>query len=116
MKIHTDVMSFDDLEAALATVEKHTGEVAELAAHRAGSRSRSTGYVVHLTGDGSVSRHKQNVGRSSRPRDWALSYDGWGWFLAHLFEIDPRMIAGTYKGRDDFHNQTKGDYQVTVNA
>lgn len=38
--------------------------------------------------------------------DLAASWVEWGWFLARVFERDPRARCGGYRGAEDFHLKT----------
>lgn len=116
MKIHSDKLDTIDFLAATFIVTRHTGEAVDYDATRVGSRSRSGAWNLHLSGDGSVVRRRTNPGNGSGERRWALSHHGWGWFLSFLFIMDPDAIAGPYRGRDDFHAQTEGDYRLVRRA
>jgi hypothetical protein len=116
VKIHTDKITYPDLHSALTTTT--TGVWLDRADLK-GSRSRQRAWDVALESDGTPDkngkprRRTRNVGTSRRSYEhpgFAASYDDWGWWLAALFEIDPEAIAGPYKGYEDFHLQTKGDY------
>lgn len=71
-----------------------------------GSRSADHAWDVHLTG---ASRRRPN----SRTRDlgvYAATWDQWGVFLAHLFEVDPDAHCWAYMSATDFHLRTGGRF------
>jgi hypothetical protein len=112
MKIHTDVLTERDLHAARRVIPGTW-----LNSMRAGSRKRDHAFVVALRSDGTPDRNgtkrnrRPNTGTSTMSADeFAASYDDWGYWLAELFVLDPRMIAGPYKGRADFDFQTNDKY------
>jgi hypothetical protein len=106
MRIHTDKITFADLYRAAVNVTAHrhaTVYVDGLTLHA--SRSRRAAWEVKLTGDGTHSRRR------------AATWDQWGWFLAHLFDVDPEMIVGTpgrptYASADDFHARTDDKFRA----
>lgn len=117
MRLHTNVISFADLyraesvsEVRMETFTKH------------GSTVRSHAFEIHLVGtDRHHSSRRPNSGRygSNGNEVYAATWDQWGVFLRHLFEIDPQMIAGspsrpTYANLSDFNLKT--DYRFKVNA
>jgi hypothetical protein len=112
MRIHSSIISRRDITRALAMASQGGHGVVSLLEEptRHGSRSHGTAWEVRLQGDGSVQRHRTQHDRDA----YAASYDSWGWFLGHLFIIDPTMIAGPYKGEDSFHAQARGDYGIDV--
>lgn len=104
MKIHTDVLN----AGHLATAGTESTTVADLRV--CGSRSRAKGFEVFLTG--SSPRRGAHYCEAWGDYPPAATYDEWGWFLADLFALDPAMIAGPYKGADDFGVKTRGAYSV----
>lgn len=44
---------------------------------------------------------------------YAATYREHGWWMRELFAIDPDARIARYKGADDFHNQTFGDFEPT---
>jgi hypothetical protein len=70
-----------------------------------GSRSREAAFDVILTGSSS---RRQNFGGD----DYAATWDEWGIFLGHLFDLDPQAhAAGTYESGEHFHWATGGRYR-----
>lgn len=116
MRIHTNTIDRADLTRALhiASAGGHGLVDFQDAPTRHGSRTHGSAWTVKLEGDGSVSRRRTNFGRPAygEPAPYAATYDSWGWFLGHLFTVDPTMHAGPYRGADDFHAQTHGAYNV----
>jgi hypothetical protein len=106
MKIHSDTLTRAVLFAALPK------PLLDLECTQHGSRSRAHAFNVGLQwyggkvkGDGRYRRNHGTSGGFDMP--WAATYDEWGEWLARLFDIDPNAIAGQYKGRDDFYDQTR---------
>lgn len=121
MRIHTYTLTERDVyEAAGAASKFGHGRcfVANLSRH--GSRSHDHAFAVNLTGDGTVNKRRVNYGTSQTrdrfDREFAATWDQWGVFLAVLFDRDPDMIAGPYKGVDDFHRQTGNVFMGAVVA
>lgn len=113
MRIHTDTLTRQDLYAAT----RHAGEAHLEECDEHGSRSRKRSYDVGLAvydgGKGTSHPYRRNTGQYGAEGGaiWAATYDEWGWWLAALFELDPLMIAGVYKGYDDFHAKTSHKYR-----
>lgn len=86
MRLHTDKVTPEDLtdaaRAANVGLERST---------RHGSRSRNHAFDVVLSGSGN------SGGRYGQFYFKAATWDEWGIFLAHLYRVDPEMIAGPYK-------------------
>lgn len=109
MRIHTDENTWSNImdAARAARVSIDRGESFR-------SRSRESGFDITLTGE---SRRRPNNGASHATKDpdaYAATWDQWGVFLGHLFNIDPDMIVGTpkrpiYRDATDFAWQT--DYR-----
>lgn len=96
MRIHSDTLTRFDLDAALPIRVHPIGDVA-----LNGSRKRDHSFTIYLTGTGvHVSGHDS--------RYKCATYEEWGWFLAALYKLDAKMIAGPYEGLADFNDQTKG--------
>lgn len=123
MKIHTNTVLYLDVLQAVNSASPGTFlDHCDLK----GSRTHKHAFDVALESDGTpdkkgkARRRKRNMG-TSRYADrfnsgFAASYDDWGWFLAALFAKDPDIVAGPYKGAEDFHRQTNNDYLVEVTA
>jgi hypothetical protein len=72
-----------------------------------GSRSHAQAFDVILTGS---SHRRQNT--RGRTDDMAATWDEWGMFLGHLFDLDPAMVAtGAYESGEHFHWATGGRYR-----
>lgn len=111
MRIHTDVITRADLlNAEKAARSPEDGHVF-LSVMEHGSRSRARAFEVALEGDGTKNRRRRNPGTGpNRDKGYAATWDAWGRFLAHLYTVDPNMIAGPYKSENDFHAQTHGQF------
>lgn len=101
MKIHSDTLTLSDIRNAvpngcyLAAFD-HKDDYTSIGEE--GSRKRSRGYVVRLSGSS-----KYNM---QRLPDKAATWDEWGIFIAALFAADPNAICGWYSSRDDFIEKT----------
>jgi hypothetical protein len=101
MRIHTDQNTWSNLYDA--------ARVARVSFDRSRSfRSsiRESGFDITLEGE---SRRRPNNRGSSDGH--AATWDQWGVFLGHLFNIDPDMVVGTpkrpvYASETDFERQT----------
>ena len=97
MRIHSDLIDSTHIYAA---ARESRVSVEDISRH--GSRSRDHAYNVNLSGE---SRRRPN--RSHAPDEYAATWDQWGVFLAHLFDVDPNMTVPTmYKTYDDFTYRT----------
>jgi len=105
VRIHTDKITRADLSAA--AVYTHVGLI-DPTEHK--SRSRNRAFKFSLTGS---SNHRGQFSNG----DWdAATWDEWGIFLNHLFEIDPLANNGTkygYLSAQHFHWVT-GDRFRTI--
>jgi len=109
MRIHSDIITWDDLhDARLAAISHGEGHV-WLDGSKHGSRKRDHAFEVGLEGDGTTNKRRRNPGTSTSNRDlgYAATHDQWGWFLAYLFALDPNMTSVYYDGAEDFHAKTK---------
>lgn len=105
MRIHSDKVTLSDITEAERFATRNSPGVDPVIATRwteHGSRKRTRAWDVILTGSNS---RRQNGGP-----DQAATWDEWGWFLAHLFTVDPNAVAGPYKGSEDFHRKTANVY------
>lgn len=103
MKIHSDVLEITDLWDAARAAGPRGAVLVE--ATRRGSRKRSHGFDVHLTG--TSTRRPNNRGAWQEWDNYAATWDEWGMFLAYLFEIDPNAIVpGVYESKEDFQYKT----------
>jgi hypothetical protein len=60
-------------------------------------------------------RRYGNAGSYGAGSDYAATYDEWGWFLQHLYDETPTMLAGSpaypaYKDREDYIAKTGMSY------
>lgn len=103
MRIHSSVLNGNHMmNAAMYASGNGDGDVT-CEVQKVGSRKRDRAFEVRLSGDGTFSRRRTMDGRG-----YAATWSAWGCFLAYLFEFDADMIAGPYKGQDDFNRQTYG--------
>lgn len=115
MRIHSDVLTSGAIYNATDAATRATGGNPAVRAVRPtklelhGSRKRQRAFEVLLTGSNSR-------GQNGDPRTPAATYDEWGWFLAHLFTVDPEMTCTYYASAEDFHAKTDGKYRQPVNA
>ena len=117
MRIHTDKIEHAHLRTARKAANTPEDGYVRLHAMEHGSRSRARAFEVGLEGDGTRNKRRRNPGtrRDSdraydKERQYAATWDAWGRFLAHLYTVDPSMVAGPYKNADDFHDQTHGHF------
>jgi len=99
VKIHTDVLTIDDLHRAC-----YAPFWCEPVA--VGSRKRDHGFEVRLGAPNLPGRRFRNSGQHGRDNVYAATYHEHGWWMMTLFELDPRAIIGQYDGVEDFHVQT----------
>jgi hypothetical protein len=132
MRLHTDMTSDQMTRAVNAHIRlRGTRGLGRDRFEDHVSRKRAHAYELHLAAwqpitaaddvpdlhhDRSGRRHANSGVAFETDMPYAASYDEWGLFLAELFELDPRMIAGTYDGRDDFHAKTGHAYTASVTA
>ncbi|WP_176561903.1 hypothetical protein [Mycolicibacterium palauense] len=94
MRIHSNVLTEQHFyEAAIAA------GVTVVGVHRHGSRSRERAYDFGISGSG-------RSGGQWGHRDYkSATWDEWGIFLAHLFEVDQDAHTGKhgYLSADHFH-------------
>lgn len=104
MKLHTDLIKSLDLYNAAA----QAGRGVDVSFTSKGSRSRDHAFDVTLTG---TSSRRPNSGRSGASDDYAATWDEWGMFFAHLYEIDPQMKCWAYDDANDFHFKTAARFR-----
>jgi hypothetical protein len=111
MKLHSDLLIRQEIidAAEHASAATDSGTVTVSTVDPSGSRSRARALTVLLQGDGSTSR-RRNHGNTG----FAATYDQWGHFLAFLYAIDPRLVAGPYTSRQDFETKTHGAFTYTL--
>lgn len=111
MRIHTDKIERAHLWAAGTAASTPEDGRVYLHMTEHGSRSRARAFEVSLEGDGTKNRRRRNPGTGdNRDKGYAATWDAWGRFLAHLYTVDPSMVAGPYKSENDFHAQTHGQF------
>jgi hypothetical protein len=108
MRIHTDTVRIGGLYKALDLVEAQAPDVTLENVSQHASRSHRYAFEVALRGHGE--RHTKRPNGSSD--GYAATYDDWGWFLAALYDVDPSIKAGPYKGRTDFNVKTNNAYML----
>jgi hypothetical protein len=101
MRLHTSTVTYSDILSAAyvagAVVNECTG-------HGTRQASQSHAFEVKLAG---TSFYRMQSDRDQ----YAATWDEWGIFLATLYKLDPRMVAGrTYADAHDFHWQTGGRF------
>lgn len=99
MRIHSDTLIRGDFFDACRSLECYVDDFSQ---H--GSRSRANGFKVYLGGSSKrlAAHWTEGYGYAT-----AATYDEWGWFLSHLFDVDSDMIAGPYRSYEDFHVKTE---------
>lgn len=113
MRIHSDILTINDLNLARVIAIAHGEGYVWLHGTRHGSRKRDHAFEVGLEGDGTTNKRCRNPGTSTSNRDlgYAATHDQWGWFLAYLFTLDPNMTSVYYDGAVDFHTKTEGAFR-----
>ena len=95
MRIHADHLNSGNLYTAARAARVDM----ELTFHK--SRSRGAAFNVTLSGE---SNRRPN--RDHASDEFAATWDQWGVFLGHLFNIDENMFVLGYDGAEDFHYKT----------
>lgn len=117
MRLHNNHLTYRNLAEAASVAQASLDHVNQ---HKSTSRARA--WEVRLVGGVEVhSARRPNSGhRGADGGDvYAATWDQWGVFLRHLFEIDPMMVCGSptrpvYATLLDFCLKT--DYRFDVNA
>lgn len=111
MRLHTDLLTADELRAALvATGLSKKGVWLEVCEEK-GSRSHRRAFEVRLGAEQRPGRHYTNSGKyGANTGFYAATYDEWGYWLAEVYRRDAYVKAGQYADRVDYHAQTKGFY------
>jgi hypothetical protein len=119
MRIHTDTLTRGDFATALnhcITAGTVAPQVNFKSLSQHGSQSHNSAFEVQLDaaskkpGDG---RRGGNSGSYGAMQDgtFAATCDEWGFFLAHLFDLDAALsIPKAYPNREQFHNVTTENY------
>ncbi len=103
MKIHSDVLTADDVHAAAAKARRtHMQDIYIDDLLTGGSRSRARRIELHCNAEnGRYATNSGTYGANGYNR--AASWSAWGYFIAELFVIDPEAIVGQYNGLADYH-------------
>jgi hypothetical protein len=109
MKIHSDILTASDIHAALRDAPNTQGVSLEYVEAK-GSRSRNRSFEFRLVGTGNRRRNSGTHGASSSENLPAASWAQHGWFFAQIFHDDPKAIVGPYRGVEDFHAKTRGEF------
>jgi hypothetical protein len=92
MRIHTNTLIHKDFTDA---AHKAGVDIVELSEH--GSQSRTKAFKFQLTGSSAFRSQWGNNGLQ------AATWDEWGIFLAHLFDVDPDAHTGKYSYLSSAH-------------
>lgn len=106
MRLHSDVLSRDDLYAALPK-----GVAANVSEHGSRKRARAFEVTLYVYAKDDLHRRFGNSGGYGNSEDVAATWDEWGVWMDRLYEIDPAAIIGYYKDSADFIAQTKHHYE-----
>lgn len=82
-----------------------------------GSRSHAGAVEVRLVSWQKLpgeKRRRPNSGQWGNTETvfWAATWHEWGWFFAHVFDLDPTAKAGPYDGVDEFHRLTDDQFHL----
>jgi hypothetical protein len=118
MRIHTDVITREQVLAALAGAQATgsvAGSVRVTRLSDQGSTKRSRSIDVALAS----ARMRRDIPGLKYP--WQATWVEWSWFIAHLYEVDGNAIIGPYQGKSDFREKTdsmalRGPFRVEVSA
>jgi hypothetical protein len=114
MRIHTDVLTTDDLHGAVGQAGLDGVWVDSITLHR--STKRAQGIEFRLAANPKKGRRRRNTGQYGAEDSGlemmtaAATYDEHGEWMAVLFDRDPNAVIGPYEGRDRFHDMTKHSY------
>lgn len=115
MKLHSDILTVDDINDALRRA-KDNGKVDRLVVFSEldarGSRTRKNGYEIRLEwlGDkqkGDGRRYTNGGNRGADTASYGAFWEEWGWFIDELYSIDPNLVFGHYKTRAVFDEMTR---------
>lgn len=124
MRIHTDKIGHTQTISDALKAQKQLGRIAPHVFFKTlehhGSRSHQFAYEIQLEAEERDNgRRAGNSGSygAMRPEydGYAATFDEWGWLLAALFEVDPKMMVGswknpTYAGSEHFDERTAWTY------
>lgn len=109
MKIHSNILTRQDFQDA---ARKAGAGVYLVDFETCGSRSRIRAFKFTLTGNSSHWRNGGTYGANHDDR--AATWDEWGMFLAHLFDVDPQAHCGknSYLSAEHFHWSTSDRFRA----
>lgn len=102
MKLHSNVITLQDINAATSGMPNVYAEVATK-----GSRSHSAAFEISLEGNGYRGNSGQ-YGARDMSQPLSATWDEWGVFIGRLFVIDPDAVWGSvknpvYRNAQHFH-------------
>lgn len=111
MKIHSNILTEQDIRDCVPAGCYLAGHYARdgvtwSSINREGSRSRSQGFTVRLSGSSPYTMQ-------SLP-DKSATWDEWGDFIARLFSKDESAIIGGYKSANDFDLKTEHRFPLVA--
>jgi hypothetical protein len=129
MRIHSNILRASAVRDAL-DAEKKAGRIPEHVMFKSLQEhgSRATEYASEIQLEAGRRDHGRRAGNSGsygamRPEidGYAATYDEWGWLLAALFRLDPKMIVGTpkspvYADVESFNHRTALTYAPEILA
>lgn len=114
MRIHTDKLD-TDMRAFREARELASVGIERLTLH--GSQSRARAFDFLLSGNGRTGEQYGNSGNYGATQYKAATWDEWGIFLNHLFDVDPdARVAKVYEGAEHFHWVTGDRYRTLTPA
>ena len=108
MRVHTNNLTEADLHKALTNADVTDVELRILGKH--GSQKFDRAYEVALRGRGTRHTKAPQTKITNADKEYAATYDDWGWFIAATYDLDSEARFGPYRDYDDFHAQTKHKY------
>jgi hypothetical protein len=105
MKIHSNILTYNAVADALIA-EREAGRIAKHVGFKVllQGRSQSHAYGIEIQLEAQIRDNGRRAGNSGsygamQPEydGYAATYDEWGWLLAALYKIDPRMVVGSVK-------------------
>lgn len=101
MKIHSDVITREDLFRVLPT-----GVHAYVTNHGSRKRARAFDVTLYVFEKDELHRRFGNSGGYGSADDVAATWDEWGIWMERLYAIDHDALIGHYKSHADFIEQT----------